>query len=376
MTDALKYKPELVEEFNQAVESLFRIEKQKSTHVIESEWSQENKDNIREYEFLKTPPVVQIGLVKNLCDLRCHQCWLSSLIKTKKGKPYVMDMVLYKKIIDQIAQIDEQNGSCTYLRYLGSGESLLDPELIEKVTYAKKSIKGAVTLITNGHRLHTLIPGKKITYAQGLLDSGIDLIDISIDATSDKTYQQLRGDHLHTYSMLVKNINYLIKLRDSRHYLTAISGSFLVQPENFHQAEKFKKTWGKKLDQYILRKYHSYRGHIPSKPHQINDQIGPCAAPFGRLNIMADGIVTGCYLDWTGEMIIGDFKQPQTKIQDLWQGPMKDMQKAHLSQQKPDLCKNCDGYAAAHPGVLSYEIIIRNAQIQNLKRQIQKNYDS
>jgi len=84
--------------------------------------------------------------------------------------------------------------------------------------------------------------------------------------------------------------------------------------------------------------------------------------------------VTGCYLDWLGEMVIGDLNDSGANIIDIWQGPMKQMQEDHLAGDFPQLCKDCDGYAAAHKGALAYDVLIKNARMRALTID-QENYD-
>lgn len=355
------YDPALIAEFNKTVDSLFIREQKKSEQKLISNGLEGVKKPIQETDIPITPPIVQIGIVQDICDLRCRQCWLPKLIASGEAKPQIMRQDLFENIIQQVADIDSKYNTVTPIRFLGSGESLMDPHVVDKVVFAKSVIKGPIALITNGHRLLSTQSGQQNVIARDLLEAGLDIIDISIDAASDDVYQQLRGDDKHHYEDIVNTTMELINMRNDGNYQTTIMGSFLVQPENFHQADIFINTLGTVLDQYIFRKYHSYRGNIPSKPHNIPETKGPCAAPFGRLNITADGIVTGCYLDWKKEMPIGDLDKSRTSLIDLWQGPMREMQLKHLSGDFPDFCKDCDGYAAAHFGALSYDIVIRNA---------------
>lgn len=356
------YQAEELKAYSETAHELFITEREKSLKIIKDQWSPGDQQSIKsEATITPTPPILQIGLVKGICDLRCPQCWIPSFVKDETVKKHFMEWPLYKKIIDQVTEMDAAYNVRTAIRYLGSGESLLDPDLIEKISYAKQKLKGAVALITNGQKLNSFREGKNQTLAQELLDTRIDLIDISIDATNNTVYQKVRGDQKHTYEQLAKNVLSLITLRNSGHYTTTIMGSFLIQPENYHQGHAFVETWGSLLDQYILRKYHSYRGHIAAKPLASTQGHKSCAAPFGRLNITSDGKVTACYLDWLEEEVVGDLNQPGGHIIDSWQQGMRPFQEAHLSGKKPDFCNGCDGYAAAHHGSLAYEVIIKNA---------------
>ena len=76
-------------------------------------------------------------------------------------------------------------GVTQYIRYSASGEPLLHPHLCEMLLYAVERSGVTVTLTTNG----TLMNEERIGQ---LLLTGVDLIDISIDAHMPETYANIR----------------------------------------------------------------------------------------------------------------------------------------------------------------------------------------
>ena len=187
--------------------------------------------------------------------------------------------------------------------------------------------------------------------AKGLLATGIDVVDFSMDATSAETYKQVRGGD---FVRLTTNLNRFLALRDQGNYLTQVMASFLVQPENYHEAEAFRETWGRKVDKTIFRKYHSYAGKIQEKAC-IPEERHACASLWNRVNINENGKITLCYIDWDETSVIADLNDPETTILKTWQNSYEDARKGHTTEDLPEICASCQtGWQAAH-WQMSYE---------------------
>jgi sulfatase maturation enzyme AslB (radical SAM superfamily) len=285
------------------------------------------------------PSMVQIGL-STVCNMRCPECYYREYQKSPNFKPVFMNQHLYNRILDQVGHFP----SSTMLRYLGRGESLTHPNAIEMIGEAKTRIAGHVALITNG----LLVDEKK---ARGLLETGIDVVDFSMDAITADTYTQVRGER---FDLLTRNVNNFISLRNQGGYPTRVMASFLVQPENYHEAEEFRDVWGKRVDKVIFRKYHSYAGKIQEKAC-IPEERHACASLWNRVNINENGKITLCYIDWDENSIIADLNDPKTTILDTWRSSYEDARQGHLTGNLPDICASCQtGWQAAH-WQLSYE---------------------
>lgn len=133
----------------------------------------------------------------NICMLRCPLCptW-QDLEARPKGK---MDLNTFKKLLDEAG---------TYLFVLNLcnwGEPLLNPELPAMIEYAKK-FNIVVGLSTNLNHL----PEKK---AEELIESGIDIIVISVDGATQESYSKYRvgGD----FGKVMENIKKLVFYRKS-----------------------------------------------------------------------------------------------------------------------------------------------------------------
>lgn len=291
------------------------------------------------YRVAEYPPLVQLG-ISNVCNLKCPQCYYPLFMKKPGFSPIFMRMNLLKKIVDEVAEFP----SNTMLRFLGRGESLIHPHIREILQYTKLKIKGPVALITNGHLLD-----EKNAYI--ILKTGIDVIDISLDALTARTYAKVRGEN---FDLTVENVKNLVILRNKGKYRTKIMVSFLIQPENYFEAKEFRKVWTPIVDKVIFRKYHTYGGKIKEKPHMLEKRY-PCAALWNRVNINESGKITLCYVDWDESSVLADLRKSGATILKTWRTAYEEARKGHLSGKYPDLCSKCKtGWQAAH-WKLSYE---------------------
>jgi MoaA/NifB/PqqE/SkfB family radical SAM enzyme len=249
-------------------------------------------------------------------------------------------MSLFEKIVSEVETFPGQ----TVLRFLGRGESLLHSGLTDMIRFAKSRIHGKVALITNGHLLNA-------SKGLELLEAGLDVLDISLDAVTQPTYNQVRSGNL---ALVENNILTLVKNKKEGGFKTKIMVSFLIQPENFREAVEFRSKWNGIVDKLIFRAYHSYGGKIAEK-HILKDERYPCAALWSRVNIDDYGKVTLCYIDWDENNVLGDLNNDQITITNIWKTAYEKARQGHIMENYPPLCANCQtGWQAAHWG-LSYE---------------------
>jgi MoaA/NifB/PqqE/SkfB family radical SAM enzyme len=112
-----------------------------------------------------TPISINFYLTES-CNLNCKMCFLKQINSEKK----FITLDIIKKVVQEL--------NCLRPRYsLTGGEPFLHPEIKELITYIKS--KGFyLSIVTNG----TLIEN----YAETIVRSGIDKIDISIDGTPEE----------------------------------------------------------------------------------------------------------------------------------------------------------------------------------------------
>ena len=131
------------------------------------------------------------------------------------------------------------------------------------ILYAVNNSGTKVTLTTNG----TLLNEKRM---MKLLDTGLHMIDVSIDAFYNETYKKVRvgGD----LDITKKNVLKLIQLRSQSAGDTKIIVSFVEQKENSNEIPIFKKFWEENgADEVLIRKLHTNSGS--NENNDLNDKI-------------------------------------------------------------------------------------------------------
>lgn len=275
--------------------------------------------------------------VTEYCNLACIHCPHKEFVKSKAFTGANLDIDLHKKLINEVAT--DGLGICQYLRYTANGETLLHPQIEEMLEYACKNSKTKINVTTNGILL-TELKAKK------LLDIGVDIFDISIDAFNDETYSKIRING--NLNATRKNILGLINLIKKHNYKTKVVVSFIEQPLNKNEALDFEKFWKTKgADYVVIRRLHSAGGAkkaIKSKMDKAYKNIvrKPCVYPWERLVLTAIGTIGFCPADWKHASQIADFKNHT--IKEIWKGEyMQKLREAHLKNDFTgfDFCKQC-----------------------------------
>ncbi len=271
------------------------------------------------------------------CNLACIHCPHPSFIKTDAYSGSHLDIELHKKLIDEVAT--DGLGICQYIRYTANGETLIHPKFDEMIKYAGKYSKTRINVTTNG----ILLTDKK---SKKLLDAGVNVFDISLDAYSNEIYSKVRvkGD----LSKVRQNVLNLIKLIKEGSYDAKLVVSFVEQPLNIHETKKFEDFWKNAgADFVVIRRLHSAGGAkdgIKSKMEESIKNVDrkPCLYPWERLTITSEGNLSYCPTDWMNKSHFIHFSK--TTIKEAWQGKfMNSLREAHLSNNYNgfDFCKQC-----------------------------------
>jgi MoaA/NifB/PqqE/SkfB family radical SAM enzyme len=271
------------------------------------------------------------------CNLACIHCPHSEFAKSKAFTGANLDIELHKKLINEVAT--DGLGICQYLRYAPNGEPLLHPQIEEMLEYACKNSKTRVNLTTNGMLL-TKLKAKK------LLDIGVDIFDISIDAFTNETYKKIRVNG--KLDVTRENVLGLINLIKKYNYKTKVVVSFVEQPLNKNETLDFEKFWKDNGAHYVvIRRLHSAGGAkktIKSKMDKAFKNIArkPCVYPWERLVLTPKGTIGFCPGDWYYKSEITNFKNHT--IKEIWQGDfMKKLREAHLKNNFSEFvfCGQC-----------------------------------
>lgn len=271
------------------------------------------------------------------CNLACVHCPHPNFIKTDAYSGTHLDLDLHKKLIDEVAT--NGLGICQYVRYTANGETLIHPKFDTMIEYAGRYAKTKINVTTNG----VLLTEKK---AKKLLDAGVNVFDISLDAYSDETYAKVRikGD----LGVVRANVLNLIRLIKEGNYNAKLVVSFVEQPLNTYEIKQFEDFWNDAgADYVVIRRLHSAGGAkdgIKSKMEEGSKDVTrkPCLYPWERLTITPEGDLSFCPTDWVNKSHFIHFSK--TTIKDAWQSDfMNKLRDAHLSNNYDgyDFCKQC-----------------------------------
>jgi MoaA/NifB/PqqE/SkfB family radical SAM enzyme len=269
------------------------------------------------------PSQINVDLTE-VCNLECVHCPHPTFKKSEFYGARFLDPVLNKKLVDEVREFSE--GCTQYIRYSSAGEPLIHPKGYEMIQYAVEESGVYVTLTTNG----TIMNEKR---TKKLLDSGIHMIDISIDAYSPEVYKKIRvGGDLNITN---KNVSSLIKWIQLLKVDTKVVVSFVEQAGNSSETEKFKRYWEEQgADYVIIRRVHSASGAVKEIAKTLWSEANgvtrrPCTYPWERIVLTPAGNLAFCPADWSHGSTFEDFRKKT--IGYVWKSKFyKDLRNAHL----------------------------------------------
>ncbi|MFZ5652544.1 MAG: radical SAM/SPASM domain-containing protein [Bacillota bacterium] len=279
------------------------------------------------------PKVVLIDTV-SYCNLRCSMCGHRDM-KRKKG---IMDINLYKKIIDEISEQDKSVR--VWLVFFGEALILRRKGLFDMIAYAKNKGLTDVVLNSNGNLLDE-------ETARGLIYSGLDAIYFGIDAHSDDTYSKYRVGG--NYNRVVDNILRLVHLKEKNNSESPdVYVQFVEMDGNRHELNGFIDFWKNKNVTVKIRPMVSWAGLVQAP--NLNEELKrwPCYWAMQTMSIADDGRVVMCAVDVDARYVAGDIKNQS--LEEVWNGRLKEIRDLHNSGQfskLPHPCNECLDWQSA-----------------------------
>lgn len=280
--------------------------------------------------------------ITEVCNLACTHCPHPAFVRSEHYAGRHLDPALNEKMIEEVRA--HGPGRTRYIRYASNGEPLVHPRGYEMIQAAVDYSGVYVTLTTNGK-----IMNEKRT--QRLLESGVHLIDISIDAFNPDTYAKIRVNG--NLNVTRENVLRLLRwVRESK-AATKVVVSFVEQPQNATEVTDFESYWKDQgADYVVIRRLHSCSGAIEELADQSRRSLGaarrrPCLYPWERVVINARGDLAFCPSDWVHGSYVADYRI--TTICAEWQGAFyRSVRQAHLTNDYRNhaFCGNCPDWSA------------------------------
>lgn len=277
------------------------------------------------------------------CNLRCPEC--PSGLRSFSRPTGMLSDDTYKKVINELAP------TLSYLLFYFQGEPYLNPNFLEQVEYAaSKKIYTATS--TNAHYLNDDMAEKTVR-------SGLDRLIISIDGTTQETFEQYRvGGRLSKVIEGTKNIvKWKKQLKSKKPHVIF---QFLVVKPNEHQLDDVQ-VLAKELgvDEVVFKtaqiydyengsalipsqeKYSRYK-QLPNGKWTIkNKLVNHCWKMWHSCVITWDGKVVPCCFDKDAHYQLGEMDNESFAT--IWQGEAYQQFRASLirSRSEIEMCKNC-----------------------------------
>ena len=277
------------------------------------------------------------------CNLRCPEC--PSGLRSFTRPTGMLDEQLYRNVIDQLAP------SLSYLTFYFQGEPFLHPHFLNMIGYAaEKNIYSATS--TNGHFL-------KDEAARDTVESGLNRLIISIDGTTQESYQSYRVGG--TLEKVLEGASNVIKWREKlRAKNLHVVFQFLVVKPNEHQIPEVKRI-AKKIgvDQVVFKtaqiydykkgsdlipvqdKYSRYKRTEDGTYTIKNELLSHCWKMWQSCVITWDGKVVPCCFDKDAHFVLGDLTK--NSFEEIWFGKQYNTFRQTLlaSRSEIEICKNC-----------------------------------
>jgi radical SAM protein with 4Fe4S-binding SPASM domain len=267
---------------------------------------------------VRWPDIVQIEST-NKCNAKCVFCPRDDMFRPEG----IMDMDLYRKVVDECAAL-----GITHIRVHNYGEPFLDRELVEKVRYAKEKGIAEVGMISNG----SLISER---FARGMIDAGLDAINISVDAGGREVFEATRLQL--KFDAVIDNIRTLVRLRNELGRKRPKLILSFVRQGNTEDETAFINAWRGVADKIHITELHNWAGAYDTRA-EINF---PCYRMWQTFTVLWDGRVSLCCADFDGKHILGDMRTQS--IREIWNAPAyRDVRGQHLDHGGPAICQSCD----------------------------------
>jgi radical SAM protein with 4Fe4S-binding SPASM domain len=278
------------------------------------------------------------------CNLRCPEC--PSGLRAFTRPTGMLKKDFFSETIDQLSR------ELMYLVFYFQGEPYLNPDFLDMVKYAT-SRKIYTATSTNGHYLTE-------ENARRTVESGLDRLIISLDGTTQETYQQYRvgGRIDKVLEGAARVVAWKKKLGSKTPFIIF---QFLVVRHNEHQVEEVQ-ALAKKMgvDQVRLKtaqvydyendpnhlipvnqKYSRYKKDRDGKMIFKGNNANHCWRLWHDPVITWDGAVVPCCFDKDARHKLGDLKQQS--FRELWQNREYRHFRSQVldSRKNIDICANC-----------------------------------
>jgi MoaA/NifB/PqqE/SkfB family radical SAM enzyme len=273
--------------------------------------------------------------ISNICNINCRICETQNS-RVAKGN---MDFELAQSIIDQCKTM----GVGTIILH-HVNEPLLHPQIFDILNYLEDHGMSAV-ISTNGNEMASV---NRRAGKQKRLPTKLE-IRYSVDGGRRDTYNEIRrgGD----FDTVVSGVSALAQFCQERGISLSTGSNYVMTSKSIQELADFYEVFSRYIPPEKMY-FSVVGGNTPTglNKYIIDNRVvdfvrrTPCDVPFSQLNILRDGRVSLCCVDFNEEAIIGDART--TPLVNLWRGnEALERQREALASQDVDklhpICKRC-----------------------------------
>ncbi len=287
------------------------------------------------------PSVIQVQTI-NRCNGSCGFCPYSYTIHLQERR--VMEDALFTKIADECAAEKDLHDFVP----MSKNEPLLDVKLERRVAEFKSKAlpHQMVELVTNGT---ALIPVR----AKRLMDAGVDLITVSLNASDEQTYNKVMVGL--SWKQVMRNLEALSKMNLEK---VNVYLRFVSQQKNRRELRGFHKRW-KHFNLFMfdvnnragtVRDYESkavkHNGFFARLMRVGGSRVYPvCPYVFSMAHVLENGNVPMCSNDWHNREVLGNVKT--RTIREIYNSPRMNAIRELMAQgrfEEIEPCRECSFY--------------------------------
>jgi MoaA/NifB/PqqE/SkfB family radical SAM enzyme len=273
------------------------------------------------------PLRAQIG-VSDPCNHRCVFCWdhapadresAETADRFAGAQPGVMSLQQFKGIVDDLYVMGTRR-----IDLVGRGEPLTNRYILDMIRYAKERDM-QLLMVTNGSRLSERV-------AKGLVEAGVDHVNISLNAGAPETYPHIHVTETpENYLKVKKNLRFLSECKTAAGSdLPFVTLCFVINSKNYFEITKMIEVThevGAQDAQFVhailhdgtsdlamnVEQYRAFHESLPTARERaaalgVQSNLGTFAAstPPYMPSKMVGPTVVPCYVGWYYTVILGN----------------------------------------------------------------------
>ena len=281
------------------------------------------------------------------CNAKCIMC---ARRDSDHIAPKHMNFRILGKVVDEVMASGRER---CFFNLTGLCEPLLYPKIVESVVYVKRRLPFSdVKIITNGIALT-----KEMSL--DLIQAGLDVISISLNAGGKESYSWLTG--VDKYDQVVANVMTLLKLRrEMKKCRPAINLNFKITDRTCREIKDAMNFWAKLMlpvdylnASVILNNYRESVDIREIDSHYVPPtDRWPCQLLWGGIKLDIDGNIYPCdgkVMNYNyrsnSELLLGNIHQ--NSISEIYKkNKINALRKLHLHNKYKELptCKGCESW--------------------------------